>query len=181
MRSRHVAGLIGAARALNKLGRRPEAEALLSEGRYRFPLEPGVAILAAVMAEEAGDYPEALKRWAGVRQRFPFDRVGYVDGMAFLRRQQKWAESEVVAVAAAERFPTQAWPLAEYAMLATLRGDWCKAAERWARLRHAFPEREDAYQREAEALSASGQSARADNVRAEHSVRFCRAVSGNTQ
>jgi tetratricopeptide (TPR) repeat protein len=174
LRSRHVAGLIGAARALYKLGRTAEAETLLAEGRYRFPLESGIAILRAVMVEEAGDQVEAAKRWAEVRQRFPFERVGYVDGMACLRKQQLWPEADAVALAAIERFPGHAWPWTEYANLANVRGDWAEAAERWAKLRAAFPDREDGYQREVEALVASGQSEKADRLRTEQRARFAR-------
>jgi len=180
LRFRHIAGLIGAARALYKLGRATEAEELLAQGRLRFPLESGIAVLRAVAAQEAGNHAEALKRWEEVRQRFPFDRVGYVDGLVFLRKQQEWAEADAVALTAINRFPAQAWPLAEYASLAHVRRDWPEAAARWASLRAAFPEREDAYQREADAWAASGQSEKADRVRAEQRVRFARPTHGDS-
>ena len=175
VRPRHSAGLIGVARALYKLGRAAEAEAVLADGRYRFPLEPGIAILRASAAQEAGDHAEAMKRWAEVRQRFPFDRAGYVDGSRYLCQQKEWSEADAVGLAAIARFPGQAWPLAEYAMVAHTKRDWPAAAERWAALRAAFPEREDAYQREAEALTESGQSEAADRLRAERNARFARA------
>ena len=60
-------------------------------------------------------------------------------------------------------------------MVAHSRRDWPAAAERWAALRAAFPEREDAYQREIEALTAAGQSEAADRLRAEQNAKFARS------
>jgi len=164
LRNRHPAGYHGAALALHKLGRTAEAEALLAEGRFCHPIYAGLAIMQAQIAEETGDKAEALKRWATVRQRFPLDRAGYVDGLRVLREQQEWAEAEAVARAAIDRFATEAWPLVEYAELAHARRDWPEAASRWAAVRMAFPDRKDAYQREAEALAAAGQPAAAAEV-----------------
>lgn len=156
LRTRHPAGFDGAAHALYKLGRTAEAEALLAEGRLLHPIHPGIAIMYARIAHEAGDKVEALKRWAVVRQRFPLDRAGYEAAIRLLREQQEWAEAETIAQAAIERFPAYPWPLAEYAMLAHARKDWVEAARRWAALRAAFPDHKEAQQREAEALAAAG-------------------------
>ena len=172
IRTRHPQGLVGVARALFKLGRGKEAETLLAEGRYRFPLETSMPALRAQVAEEAGDHAEAAKRWAEVRERFPLQHLGYVEGLAYLRRQQDWAEADSVALAAIERFPAQAWPYADYAGLAQTRQDWPEAAKRWGAMRAAFPERQDAYQREIQALTASGQSEAAEKLRAEQKSRF---------
>jgi tetratricopeptide (TPR) repeat protein len=155
VRPRHPAGFYGAALALQKLGRIPDAEALLAEGRRSHPIYPSFAILLAHIAAEAGDTAEALKRWTLVRDRFPFEQAGYVEATRILSRQQRWEEADAIALAAIDRFHAHAWPLAEYAMVADTRKDWAEAAKRWAALRTAFPDRTDAAQRETAALAAA--------------------------
>lgn len=156
LRTRHPAGFYGAAYALQKLGRTAEAEALLAEGRFLHPIYPGLAIMHARIAEEAGDKAEALKRWAVVRERFPLDRAGYDAAIRLLREQQEWVEADAIALAAIDRFPAYPWPLAEYATLAHVRKEWPEAAKRWAALLAAFPNHKGAPEREAEALTAAG-------------------------
>jgi tetratricopeptide (TPR) repeat protein len=155
LRSRHPAGFVGAAQALQKLNRATEAEVVLAEGRFRFPIYLDLAVMEARIAEATGNMVEALRRWAVVRQRFPLDRAGYVEAIRLLREQGEWPDAEAVAQAAIERFPNHAWPLEDYAMLAHVRKDWTEAAKRWAALSVAFPERTDAREREAEVLAAA--------------------------
>jgi tetratricopeptide (TPR) repeat protein len=155
LRSRHRVGYDGAAQALQKLDRTAEAEALLEEGRVRYPTYPDIAIMQARIAEQTGNTAEALKRWAVVRERFPFERSGYTNPIRLLREQQEWVAADAIALAAIRRFPSDAEPLADYANLAHARQDWAEAAKRWAALRTAFPDRKDA-QKEAQALAASG-------------------------
>jgi tetratricopeptide (TPR) repeat protein len=159
IRHRHPAGFMGAAQALQKLGRTSEAEELLVEGRLRYPTEAGIAITYAHIAEETGNPEEARKRWNLVRQRFPRDRSACVQGLRFLRDQKDWEEADAMAQETIEWFRNQDWPLAEHALVAHSRRDWPEAARRWAALRAAFPNQKDAPQREAEALAAAGKSA----------------------
>ena len=160
VRSRHPAGYIGAAEALHRLGRTDEADALLAEGRVRWPIEPGIAILQARMAEEIGDIPKALERWAIVRQRFPFERSGYLDGLRLLREQRAWEEADAVALAAIDRFHKEPERRADYAALAEARQDWLAAVERWDAMCTAFPDRADAQRRRAEAQANAARSDR---------------------
>ena len=153
LQDRHFAGIIGAAQALHKLGRTAEAEALLVAARPTNPIEPLIPILYARLAEESGNKAEAVKRWAFVRDRFPLERAGYIDGMRLLREQREWAEADAIGEAAVHRFPADEWPLVEYAFLAQASQDWPESAKRWAAVRAAFPDRKDAPQREADALA----------------------------
>jgi tetratricopeptide (TPR) repeat protein len=152
LKSRNPAGFVGAAQALQKLGRTAEAEALLAEARGSWPTLPGIAIMNAWIAEDAGNIAEALRRWAVVRQRFPLDQAGYREANRLLRAQENWMEADAIAEAAIERFHAHSWPMSDYAVLAQLRNDWPEAAKRWAALRGAFPDREDAQKWEAAAL-----------------------------
>jgi tetratricopeptide (TPR) repeat protein len=166
VRTRHPGCFFGAAQALHKLGRTAEAEALLAEARHRYPIESGIAILNARIAGETGNTAEALKRWAFVRERFPLDRAGYQDGVRLLREQREWTEADAVAEQAIHRFPEEDWPLAEYAHLANARQDWSEAAKRWAAMAAAFPGREDAGRRAAEASAKAAAETRRPNSEA---------------
>jgi tetratricopeptide (TPR) repeat protein len=157
-RDRHVIGLVGTARALHRLGRTEEAGKLLAEGRFRYPLERDVPAMQARIAEETGAREGALKLWATIRERFPLDRVGYVEGLRYLRELQEWTAADAVAQSAIERFPSQPWPLAEYASLAHHRRDWAEAARRWAAVCAAFPYHQGAQKNEIEALTAARQT-----------------------
>jgi tetratricopeptide (TPR) repeat protein len=158
IRERHSEGFVGAAYALHKLGRTAEAEALLADARFRHPIYRGIPVMQARIAEESGNTAEALKRWGLVRDRFPLDPAGYAEAIRLLRDLQQWAEADALALAAIDRFPAYDWPLADYAALAHVRKDWTEAAKRWAALQAAFPNRQDASQKQAEALAASVQS-----------------------
>jgi tetratricopeptide (TPR) repeat protein len=158
IRDRHPMGYMGAAVALQNLGRVEEADALLAEGRFRYPIETVLAVAQAQLSERAGNIPEALKRLAVVRQRFPFSPIGYGDAIRLLRDQKSWAEADEVALAAVDRFPDDSRQLAQYAQLAQDRQDWAEAAKRWAAVKAAFPDRTDAARMEAQALAAAGAS-----------------------
>jgi hypothetical protein len=128
---------------------------LLVEARHSNMIEPLIPVFHAQLAQDSGNIAEALKRWAVVRERFPLEKAGYAEGLRLLRGQRDWAEADAVAQAAIHRFPADEWPLVEYAGLAHDRHDWAEAAKRWAAVRTAFPGREDALQREAEAKAAA--------------------------
>jgi tetratricopeptide (TPR) repeat protein len=164
LRDKHPQGYVGASEALHKLGRVAEAEALLTEARLHFPIYEAIPLMYARIATESGDPAEALKRWAFVRQRFPFQRSGYSSAIQILREQQQWAEADAIAQEAIERFPAHPWPLEEYATLAQFRRDWAEAAKRWAALLAAFPDHAYARERQAQALAASGVHAAATAV-----------------
>jgi predicted Zn-dependent protease len=156
IRDRHPSGFVGAAQALQKLGRTEDAEALLAEGRFRYPTFQTIAFMQALIAEQRGDIDEALKRWTVARARFPLETAGYRDAIRLLSGRQEWAEADEIALAAIDRFHDHAWPLEDYANLAHGRKDWAEAAKRWAALRAAYPDHKVAPQQEAAALAAAG-------------------------
>jgi len=152
LRERHPQGFVGAALALNELGRADEAEALLANGRFRYPTYPQIATTQAHIAEVTGNTAEALRRWAVVRERFPLERFGYEGAIKLLRKQQEWAKADEIAEQAIRRFPAGDWPLAEYANIARERRDWPEAAKRWAAVLAAFPNKQYAASLQAEAI-----------------------------
>jgi len=65
------AGSLGEGLALRGGGRLDEAEAVLSEATHRRPGHAETAIAHAWLANARRDWPEAMRRWEGVCERFP--------------------------------------------------------------------------------------------------------------
>jgi tetratricopeptide (TPR) repeat protein len=163
---RNSHGDIGVAHGLMKLGRLDEAEERLRAAQLRFPIMPEISIALAQVAEQRGDKDEAVRRWADTLRRFPLMHVGYQSSIRVLREMGRIADADTVAVAAIDRFPTDAWPAVEAATLATERGDWEAAVQRWEAVRKGWPDRQDGYSRGAEALTALGRLDEAAELKA---------------
>jgi len=170
----HAACMMGACRALHRIGRSDEAASRLEEARPRFPLEAEIVNQLAAISRDRGDNAEALKWWKFMIERFPLNSTGYLECGRFLQKIGEYADADAVFLAARDRFPDDAWPLTEYAALANARNDWTEAATRWAAVREAFPDREDGYVRGAEAIARSGEQEQAAQLFAEHKRRFHR-------
>ena len=125
--------------ALRNAGRLEEAEALLAGAMGRFPHDLGVAIEHAGIAHTMRNWPEAIRRWAQVRERFPQFSAGYTRGATTLREAGETAALEPLLLAAIERFPDESWPYVEHAMLAEHARDWPEALRRWDSCGNAFP------------------------------------------
>lgn len=102
-----------------------------------------------------------------MRLRLSLEPFGYQEEINVLRKMQRYTDAEPVALEAMDRFPTEAWPLTEYAKLATDRKDWEQAVERWAAVRSGWPDRGDGYDCAAEALSRLGRQDEASPLAAE--------------
>jgi tetratricopeptide (TPR) repeat protein len=163
----HPVGALGAAFALEGLGRLDEAEKQLVAARMRFPLELAIYIALARIAYARCDPNGALHWWTEIRERFPLLPVGYQGEVRLLRELQRYADAEIITLEGVDRFPNEQWPIVEYATLADDSQDWTGAVERWAAVRSAWPSRNDGYLRAAEALSKLGRDAEALELRAE--------------
>ncbi len=62
------------------------AATLLEKGKRRLPEEWRLWPAAARIAERRGDMPAALRNWHELRERFPGEAEGYLDGAAALER-----------------------------------------------------------------------------------------------
>ncbi len=123
------------------LGRLDPAARLIEAGLARFPQTAGFLYDHARLAERRRDLPAAAERWQRVRERFPEDWQGYTGGAAALRDLGHVPEAEQILADAAQRFADRFEVAVEYARLANARRDWLAAAERWGRVRAAFPDR----------------------------------------
>lgn len=149
-------GITGMGAALRELGRFDEADQLLADSQTRAPLDVGIAIERARVAEQRGDAPEAARRWADARRRFPKAVGLWRDEVRALRAIGEEAEAEARLGEAVRNFPEEYDLAAEHAALAERRGDWEEAARRWALMRERFPDRPLGYDRGANAEAAAG-------------------------
>ena len=118
------------AAALSRLQQYDEAEALLADGRERFPKDIGIAIESAWLRTHRRDWAEALRRWQSVRDNFPENPRGYT-GTAMVQRELGWlGEAETTLAEAIARFPQDLAARIDYARLAETRRDRAEALRR---------------------------------------------------
>ncbi|MBN8871524.1 MAG: tetratricopeptide repeat protein [Rhodospirillales bacterium] len=160
------------ARAMEEQGRLDDAEDMLLDFRKHYPGQIDVLTGLARVAERQGDADKAIARWAEVRTKFPRDLQGYFEAQRVLEQAKRPREEiEAVVTQAIHNFPQDARPLTRFALLAHRAQDWEEAAARWKRLREAFPDTVEAYERGAEALRKAGRAAEADAVLVELAAR----------
>jgi tetratricopeptide (TPR) repeat protein len=172
--TRHVAGHIGIARAMEKLGRMDEAEERLRSAQIHFPLFEEVSIALLRLARTRGDKDAVVARCADTVRRFPLLPSGYREGARFLVEMDSCDEAATILQAAIDRFPKEAWPTVDHASLAHMRQDWAAAAALWKAVRAAWPDRQDGYFRGAEAMTALGRTDEAAQLKAVYRDRSAR-------
>jgi tetratricopeptide (TPR) repeat protein len=169
---KHINGYLGIAKALEALGRIPEAEDCLQRVQMRYPLVHEIPVALARLAELRGDNDAAERQWAETQRRFPLLQQGYRGRSRLLKEMGRYADAEAVLIAARDRFPAEPWPETEYATLDQLRKNWAAAAERWATVRARWPERKDGYGGGIQALAALGRKDEAARLSEEFKRRF---------
>jgi tetratricopeptide (TPR) repeat protein len=149
-------GFAGYARAITELGRIDEAEAYLERALPSKPSDLEIAVTRGFLAQKRGDTEAAIDRWALVRVLAPRFALGYREGAKSLASAERHTDADAVFVDAIRRFPDEAWPLLEFALLAHVRRDWTEAVSRWETVRLRFPEHEAGYSMGREALRQAG-------------------------
>lgn len=162
----HRAGIIGIGTALSHMGRHDEAIAALSDVLYKFGNEFGVWMALARAAERKGDWDDAARRWATVRERFPISPASYMQSSEFLTRAGRLKEADDVMRLGIERTPDDPSLPLEFARQAHRIRNWAEAVHRWQYVREHFPTIREAYEREAEMLEATDRGAEASELRA---------------
>ncbi len=89
-----VVAVLGAAHALEALGRPDEAEARIAAVRHRHSANPDIAFALARHAMRRGAWEEAVLAWEVVRRRWPDRPEGYHGGVDALYGAGRLAESE---------------------------------------------------------------------------------------
>jgi tetratricopeptide (TPR) repeat protein len=147
---------VGIATAVRGLQRWDEADSLFGALRAAYPDKETVVCGWAWVAHGRGAWPEAARRWAEVRARWPTNSAGYHGGGVALRILQQYeAAAEVYEQAFAHglSFP-ELWD--DFAMLASAAGDAVEGQRRWAVCRERWPQHLRAYTAAAEDLAAQG-------------------------
>jgi predicted Zn-dependent protease len=165
-------GYIGLARTLQKMGRADEADALLLEALTRFPVDSGIRMELAGMAQTRNDIPTAIQRWLEAVKRFPGEAKLCIYAADMLEKLGATDEAEQALRDAVDRFPTQHLPLHYFAALLARRQKLVEAEEAWAFYRRTFPDRETGYTGGAEVLEAQGRSEEAASLREEGRLRL---------
>jgi tetratricopeptide (TPR) repeat protein len=153
-----------AAACLNDLGRHDEAESMIRRGVQKLPNEFELHVQHARNATQRREWPEALRRWEVVRRRFEHQFVGPLHAAQCLREMGRFAEAETILTEACERFYQIDWLYAESADLATAKGDYDVAVQRWAALLRRSPNFTIAYTKGAQALRKIGREVEADEL-----------------
>ncbi len=131
-------------------GRTEEAEALLLDGQQRFPGEQALFIDQADLVAARQDWPDALRRFELVRQRFPESAWSWKRTADILRASGRPDEAETVLVDGQGRFPNEPILFIDYAELAADAKDRDETLRRFDLARTRFPDMWYPYRRLAE-------------------------------
>jgi tetratricopeptide (TPR) repeat protein len=160
---------LGNSRVLTELGRRAEADALLTAALLRFPENFQIRFDHARLAQTR---EESLRRWAALVDLYP-DRPGGVTAyLTALREEGALDVAEARAAAAVEAFPAAAGIGIEWARIAAARADRPEAVRRWETVRARFPTNTTAVAGHAAALVAANRPDEADAVLRDGVARF---------
>ena len=160
----HLSGYLGGAFTLSAAGDAAGADALLERAMAASPDNPEFFVVHARQAHHRGDLAAALPRWAAVRERFPANPRGYIEGAACLRDAGDLPGAEAVIARAIEQFPNDINLAMEFPRLAERRDDHAAAAERWAAFRGRFADRDLGYIEGARALLRLDRTEDADTL-----------------
>ena len=160
----HLAGAVGMATALAKLGRYDEADKALFRVVHKAGSNVTIRIGLAQVAEQKKIGP---RRWrGGPKFGSDFHSIQSATSMEYrsLVEIGKQKEADETLLEGIARMPCNPALLVEYARLAHCRSEWDEAARRWAEVRERFPNKNEGYANGADALAALGQASEAERV-----------------
>jgi tetratricopeptide (TPR) repeat protein len=124
----------GEAAALRELGHFGEAEEVLREALERFPDIKWLLIDVAILAEHQGDWPEAARRWARVREEEPAFWRAYINSARVASAQGDTKTAGAFLAELTTRYPDEAVGWLERAKFAEAEGDWPTAEACWGQI-----------------------------------------------
>jgi tetratricopeptide (TPR) repeat protein len=133
-------GYLWSIRALWKLARFKEAEAMAVEAIGRFPGNADVEAERAWIAVTRGDWEAAVARWKRVLAAEPGRREAHAHLIQAMRSSGQFAEAEVAAATALARHRDDPHLLVEHILAAADRADWPAAASRLEAARERLQE-----------------------------------------
>jgi tetratricopeptide (TPR) repeat protein len=165
-------GLEAAATAQQQAGRSAESDPLPVEATPRPADDPAAAIDHAQLTHAKRDWPEALRRWAAVREQFPDQPQGYSGAAVAHRESGQFDLADALLQQALGRFPNVVSLAFEYGWVAHSRRDWAEAARRWETVRARAPDVLVGYISGAVALREAGCMAEAEALLLDAARRF---------
>jgi tetratricopeptide (TPR) repeat protein len=177
----------GLAAALKEQGSFDQSAEVLADAMARFPSEPEPAVVFARLAERAAQWPEAIKRWDDVCQRFPHVTSGPIGLSHALYESGETSRALTVLQAATKHFPRAADVHDRAARMAHLLGQRDQAM---AYVHHALklePRNQSHYLHLSQLHTDAGDIAQAEAVltqgiaAAGHSVHFHLGLAGLAQ
>jgi len=124
-------GYSAAASTMGQAKQHAEAAALLEIATGLFPGDERMATEWIWNSCHLKDWPEAIRRCAALRERFPKNADGYALGTLALLRSGKLEEAEALATAGMNLFPRNMFVMTQYAWCAAHRREWDVAIKRW--------------------------------------------------
>ncbi len=128
------------AEASREVGRLDEAEAVLLDGQRRCPGEADLFLDHAELAAAARDWPEALRRFEAVRDRFPGLWWPWRRIWQTLREMDRFDDAEHVILQGMELFPDEPALVFDHADLHQWAGRVEEAVERYRIVHQRFPD-----------------------------------------
>jgi tetratricopeptide (TPR) repeat protein len=125
------------ATTLQRQGRLPEADMVLSEAVPQYPAEAAVACDYAKLAQASGNWAEAKARWENASARFPNHPTPLLGLAAALKQEGDLPGAERTLRAAVQANPDDLWAQHDLARFLEHRGDWAGAEQIWLRLTNA--------------------------------------------
>lgn len=149
---------------LQRLFRHTEAEELLLKASTLYVGNQSILTNLAGLARHRRDWPEALRRWALVRDLFPRATMGYLGAAWTYEDMGMIVEADAMMTDGIDRNEEDAGLAIEYARAAHARADWEEAIRRWAIVRERFPNRHEGYDGGAAALRGIGRVDEAEQI-----------------
>ena len=163
----HETATVFMIRALARLERTDEADALAMEEMAKRPEDVELAVSYASAAQHAGDAAESVRRWRLVHQmapQYPFGALGLGRALA---GEKAFAEADAVLAEGLRHNPDHVALLTEYAANASRAGKWDAAADRWGAVYDRCPSQTKIYIEYIKALEQAQRLDRADEIASE--------------
>lgn len=130
------------------------------------------ALAWATSAQDSADWPEADRRWALIRSRYPDEWSGYGGGARALREAERLDEAMALLTAAEAQFPEHPLRLHDLGILAERKQAWPVAEDSWRRFVAVEPRPFWGHTKLANTLREQGRIAEAEAVLIDAQTRL---------
>ncbi len=119
----HPRGYEASGVGLRELGKIEESDAALLAGLEKFPNETDLYLEYVQNAIRQKSWPEAAKRWALMREKYPQDPHGYTNGALALKENGEFDAADALVLEGLGRFPKEPNLYLEYIDIARRQGN----------------------------------------------------------